>query len=335
MDMSAVFPASTARAGGVVADEKRALVVADDPDLQRFVEEALASKFAVVCIAPGTEREVRASEELHPALVVIEGHRFASIAREHFNLERQIESSRAARELAEQTSRTQAQLLRMVSHELRTPLGVIQLQTKALERSGSEGLSEAQATALLRTQRAAMRLLQLVDTLLDYTRAQSDQLTLRSEWFDLSLLVDEIVEEARADAECKGLELRVDVQSGLAPLCSDRRLVGIVITNLVGNAVKFTECGSIRVSASTEEGVHVVSVADTGPGIPQEQQNAVFEPFQRLERGGQHSPGFGLGLALVRQLTTTLGGSVQLESREGAGSTFRLRLPPLDVLPPM
>jgi signal transduction histidine kinase len=331
--MSAVFPASSARAGGVVAGEKRALVVADDLELQRFVEDALATNYAVVCIAPGTEREVRASEEVHPALVVIDGNRFACIAREHFNLERQVESSRAAREHAEQTSRTQAQLLRMVSHELRTPLGVIQLQTKALERSGSEGLSQTQATALMRTQRAAMRLLQLVDTLLDYTRAQSDQLTLRSEWFDLSLLIDEIVEEARADAETKGLELRVDVQSALAPLCSDRRLVGIVLTNLIGNAIKFTECGSVRVAASAEEGVHVVSVTDTGPGIPQDQQDLVFEPFHRIERGGQPSPGFGLGLALVRQLTTTLGGSVELESREGAGSTFRVRLPPLDVQP--
>jgi signal transduction histidine kinase len=316
-----------------VADEKHALIVADDLELQRFVEEALASKYAVVCIAPGTEREVRASEQIRPALVVIDGDRFARIAREHFDLERQIESSRAAREHAEQTSRTQAQLLRMVSHELRTPLGVIQLQTKALERSGAEGLSQTQATALMRTQRAAMRLLQLVDTLLDYTRAQSDQLTLRSEWFDLPLLIDEIVDEARAEAESKGLELQVAAESGLAPLCSDRRLVGIVLTNLVGNAIKFTESGSIRVGASVDEGVHVVSVTDTGPGIPQEQQNLVFEPFQRLDRGGQPSPGFGLGLALVRQLTATLGGSVHLESREGAGSTFRVRLPPLDVQP--
>jgi signal transduction histidine kinase len=331
--MSAVFPASTARAGGVVADETRALVVADDLELQRFMEEALASKYAVVCVAPGTEREVRASEEFHPALVVIDGARFACIAREHFELEKLIQSSRAAREHAEQTTRMQAQLLRMVSHELRTPLGVIQLQTKALERSGSEGLSQAQATALMRTQRAAMRLLQLVDTLLDYTRAQSDQLTVRCESFDLSLLIDEVVEEARGEAESKGLELRLALQSGLAPLCSDRRLVGIVITNLVGNAIKFTDCGSICVSALTEEGVHVVSVADTGPGIPPEQQKLVFEPFQRLERGGQHSPGFGLGLALVRQLTATLGGSVQLESREGAGSIFRVRLPPLDGQP--
>jgi signal transduction histidine kinase len=332
--MSAVSPGSVARAGRVVAAEPNALVVADDLELKRFVEEALASKYEVVCIAPGTEREARASDELHPALVVIDGDRFASIAREHLELEKQLESSRSARERAEHTSQTQAQLLRMVSHELRTPLSIIQLQMKTLERSRSDALSQEQTTALMRTQRAALRLLQLVDTLLDYTRAQSDQLTIRSEWFDLSLLIDEIVEEGRAEADCKGLELRVDVQSEVAPLCSDRRLVGIVITNLVGNAIKFTECGSIRVSAATEEGAHVVSVADTGPGIPQELQDVVFEPFQRLERTGQPSHGFGLGLALVRQLAATLGGSVELESREGFGSTFRVRFPPLDVQPP-
>jgi signal transduction histidine kinase len=274
---------------------------------------------------------VRASEELHPALVVVDGTRFACIAREHVDLEKLVESSRAAREHAEHTSQTQAQLLRMVSHELRTPLSIIQLQMKTLERSGAGALSQEQATALMRTQRAAVRLLQLVETLLDYTRAQSDQLTIRCEWFDLALLIDEIADEARAEADCKGLELRVDVQSGVAPLCSDRRLVGIVITNLIGNAIKFTGCGSVRVSASTEEGAHVVTVADTGPGIPQEQQDLVFEPFQRLERAGQPSHGFGLGLALVRQLATTLGGSVQLESREGLGSTFRVRFPPLDA----
>jgi signal transduction histidine kinase len=329
MDMSAVFPGPAARADRFVADEARALVVADDLELQRFAEEALASKYEVVCIAPGTEGEARASEELHPALVVIDGNRFASIAREHLELEKRVESSRVAREHAEQASHKQAELLRMVSHELRTPLAVIQLQMKTLARSGSEAPSQGQATALMRTQRATMRLLQLVDTLLDYTRAQSNQLTIRSEWFDLSLLIDEIVEEGSVEAESKGLELRVALPSGLAPLCSDRRLVSIVITNLVGNAIKFTQSGSVCVSAWMEESSHVVSVVDTGPGIPQDKQSLVFEPFQRLERGGQPSHGFGLGLALVQQLATTLGGSVQLESREGVGSIFRVRFPPL------
>jgi signal transduction histidine kinase len=316
--------------GSVAAAPKRALVVGDDPELGQFIASALGSECEVVCVASGTEKEAQACEDVHPALVVVDGDRFARIAREHLEPERLVESLRAACEQAERKGQAKSDLLNMVAHELRTPLSVIQLQVQMLARPGTEALSPSQATALARTQRATARLLQLVDSLLEYTRAQSGQITIRTESFDVALLVDEIVDEARTAAERKGLEVRVDVRPGLPALRSDRRLVGVVLTNLVGNAIKFTERGSVGVSIAEEGGTHVVSVVDTGPGIPEQHQSRIFEPFYQPERGGQPS-GFGLGLALARQLVATLSGSIQLESREGVGSTFHVRFPPLDA----
>ena len=109
---------------------------------------------------------------------------------------------------------------------------------------------------------------------------------------------------------------------------TDRRLLRLVLANLVGNAVKFTERGSVTVSLGHSADTHSFEVSDTGPGIPPEDQRRIFDPFEQLDPiRHKHVPGVGLGLALVQQLVTALGGEITLESQVGRGSAFKVTLP--------
>ncbi|HEY6003858.1 MAG TPA: PAS domain-containing sensor histidine kinase [Anaeromyxobacter sp.] len=141
-------------------------------------------------------------------------------------------------------------------------------------------------------------------------------------------IVEEAVEEERSQAEVKGLGLRVSAPEGLPPVLTDPRFVRVVVSNLVGNAVKFTEAGGVEVSIGAGEGAQRISVRDSGPGIPEADQARIFEPFeQRDPVHMKHLPGVGLGLALVREICAALGGRVELRSAPGAGSTFTVVLP--------
>ena len=139
--------------------------------------------------------------------------------------------------------------------------------------------------------------------------------------------VSEALEEMRFQAERKGLTLRVE-SSDLPPLVTDPSLLRLVVTNLVGNAIKFTSAGGIEVRLGHRDGAHRIAVADTGPGIARADQRRVFEPFEQLSpMSKKHAPGFGLGLALARDVTAALGGRIELTSAPGSGSTFTVVIP--------
>jgi signal transduction histidine kinase len=111
-------------------------------------------------------------------------------------------------------------------------------------------------------------------------------------------------------------------------LHSDPELVRMVLTNLINNAIKFTERGEIVVCVEHDDGCHRVVVKDTGPGIPPEERTRIFEPFEHIEpTRHKHTPGVGLGLALVREMASALGGRIDLESEPGRGSEFTVFLP--------
>jgi signal transduction histidine kinase len=149
---------------------------------------------------------------------------------------------------------------------------------------------------------------------------------------DLAVLAAETVEEMLPQAQQKNLELGLLPAPELPPLQSDPRLVRLILTNLLDNALKYTEQGGVEVSIGLEEGAHRLAVRDTGPGIATEQQALIFEPFEQLEPIRQkHTPGVGLGLALVREMAGALGGRIELTSQPGAGSTFSVVLPPASV----
>lgn len=243
-------------------------------------------------------------------------------------LQAALDSMRVALDYAEKSSQVKSNFLRLVSHELRTPLTVLQLQLQRLERDAEQTMTERQRTIIDRISGASRRLLDLIESLLEYARIESGRLQLHVEPTDLNFLVGEVVSELEPQASRRNLEIRFSPTTEVPLLASDPRLIRLILVNLIGNAIKFTDEGYVEVRVGIEQDLHRVTVRDTGPGIPKEQQSVVFEPFAHLEPVHQkHTPGVGLGLALVREMTTALGGTIELESEEGRGATFTLFIP--------
>jgi len=176
--------------------------------------------------------------------------------------------------------------------------------------------------------RSSRELLDLVEATLDLSRLEARRMPLELREIDLMELFDDLALESRAWRLQPGVELTWDVVPGTPRITSDPVKLRMVLKNLVGNAVKFTERGRIVVGARAALGAAELTVHDTGIGIPPEAQTLIFEPFRQADRN-VHSRfgGAGLGLYIVRRLLDAIGGSINLDSQVGVGSTFRLVLP--------
>ena len=237
-----------------------------------------------------------------------------------------------ARLQADEARQIKAQFAANVSHELRTPLNLIMGFSEMMIRS-PEVYGEVHWTPALRADireihRASRHLLGMVDDILDLSRIEAQRLPLRMEATDLRDLIREAVATSSGLLRGKDVELITDLPPDLPQLLLDRTRIRQVLLNLLNNAIRFTDQGSIRVSARVQGGQVVVAVTDTGVGIPAPELSAIFEEFRQAQgsvtsgRGGA-----GLGLAICRQFVRLHGGQVEAESEVGKGSTFRFRLP--------
>ncbi|HKC23852.1 MAG TPA: ATP-binding protein, partial [Thermoanaerobaculia bacterium] len=228
---------------------------------------------------------------------------------------------------AEAANRMKSEFLGLVAHELRTPLTALQLQMERLRRDPAAQPNARQAQILAAMSLSERRLADLIEGLLQYMRVERGGYQLATERVAVETLVSEALDEMRLQAERKGLTLSFE-SSKLPPLVTDPSLLRLVVTNLVGNAIKFTSAGGIEVRLGHRDGAHRIAVADTGPGIARADQRRVFEPFEQVSpMTKKHLPGFGLGLALARDVTAALGGRIELASAPGAGSTFTVVIP--------
>jgi signal transduction histidine kinase len=244
-----------------------------------------------------------------------------------------LDVARAAREQAEHAARVKSHFLRMVSHELRTPLTPLILNLAMLRRDPECPLAPGQEALAAKIGESANRLRNLIESVLEYAGLQGSRRAARGEVIDMAVLAAEVAEELRPEAEGKGLALRVTAPAGLPLMCTDRRGVRLVLGHLIGNAVKFSERGEVEVTLTAAATGVAVAVRDTGPGIPRDRQQTVFEPFTHLEPvERKHTPGVGLGLTVVKELVQSLGGRIDLESDVGRGSTFTVVLPSLSGL---
>jgi len=249
------------------------------------------------------------------------------LARRKRELQTALDAMRFAREQADRASAQKTSLLRLVSHELRTPISALLLQVERLRRDAGE-LSPPHRDAVSRMRSATQRLSGLVDSLLEYARVDAGRVTLEPESLDPARIAADVLDELRPHADAKRLALHSTAPGAVPLLETDPRLLRLVLVNLVSNAIKFSDEGSVTVTIDVEGAEHRIAVRDTGRGIAPEDQARIFEPFEQLEAiTRKHTPGVGLGLALVREMVSTLGGGITLESRPGAGSTFTVRLP--------
>jgi signal transduction histidine kinase len=177
--------------------------------------------------------------------------------------------------------------------------------------------------------RSLSRLTDMIQSLLEYARIESGRLELSVESFDLRELAQSAVDDFAQQAETKGLHLRLEAADGSASFESDSRLLRLVLVNLVANALKFTDSGEIVVGMELDASGCTLRVQDSGSGIEPNLRTTVFEPFFQGESAGhrQFTQGAGLGLSLVREMLHALGGSIELSSEVGVGSTFRISVP--------
>ena len=225
-------------------------------------------------------------------------------------------------------SRAKDRFLASMSHELRTPLNAVIGFTGTLLMKLPGPLNEEQERQLQIIQTSARHLLSLINDILDLAKIESGKTTLDIESVDLAAIVDEVIAAVRASAETKALKLTSTVAGGPLVVRSDRRAIRQILTNLVDNAIKYTDRGDITVDLVRSEGAVALRVTDTGIGIAPADMHLLFLPFQQLESlSTRRADGAGLGLHLCQRLATLLRGTVGVESQVGRGSTFTLTLP--------
>jgi signal transduction histidine kinase len=244
-----------------------------------------------------------------------------------------LEQEQSARSAAEEANRAKTDFLRMMSHELRTPLTAIQGYLELLDMGIYGGLSEEQKSILKRIESNERHLLAIINDLLDFARVDARRVELRITPLpirDIRLAVDPV---CRPQIDEKALAYGWQPGADQLVVRADREKVRQIVVNLVTNACKFTpRGGSIDVSCVRLDRAIELRVTDTGPGIPPQKLDAIFEPFVQLDNGlTRVSAGTGLGLSISRELARAMGGDLAVNSTFGQGSTFTLTLPRGDV----
>ncbi len=229
----------------------------------------------------------------------------------------------------EQASALKSQFLANMSHEFRTPLNAILGYTHMLLNGVSGPISEPQRKSLTRIDSNSRHLLALINDILDITRIEAGRMPLNLTTFEVAELVHEVMSELEPIIKRSNLSVTARMKS-LPAIKTDRQKVKQIVLNLLSNALKFTPAGSVTITASYDGNSRTIAIAvrDTGVGIPDEDQAKVFEDFRQLDSSPARGyGGTGLGLSICRRLSQMLGGTIDLASQPGRGSTFTLRLP--------
>lgn len=274
--------------------------------------------------------------------VLIDGHeqeRTSSMARieehareiEDYNYRLQ-ESNRLLHHIQQQKNRLYARM----SHDLRTPLNSI-LSACSMVADGMYGdVNEKQKKSMGAVERNVNVLLQLIDSILQLARLESGTLGMSSSRFDARDLINELSENLSPIAQHKHIGIQWSPPDSPAPIETDRDKLYLILQNIIGNAIRYTDTGAITIRLDQHPERLCIEIEDTGPGIHEEDRERIFESFQQGEHHQMTTPGVGLGLTITKELTHLLGGSLSLDSEVGKGSTFRVTLPahPPQSIPP-
>jgi signal transduction histidine kinase len=249
----------------------------------------------------------------------------SALAIQNARLFREIEDKGQQLELA---SKYKSQFLASMSHELRTPMNAVLGYTRMLLMNVYGELPGKVRDVHERIDKSGRHLLGLINDVLDFSKIEAGQLTLSNNLYSLKDVVQAVVAGTQPLATEKNLPLKIMVPSDLPAVLGDERRIMQVLMNLVGNAIKFTDSGEVRIEVSAADGSLMVAVTDTGPGIGEKDQENIFEEFRQAQSAStQKKGGTGLGLAIAKRIVELHGGKIWVESEIGKGSTFRFTLP--------
>ncbi|MCK0161465.1 ATP-binding protein [Allomuricauda sp. F6463D] len=235
-----------------------------------------------------------------------------------------------AKKYSESLLRSREQLISTVSHDLRTPLNTISGYSDLIEQSG---LNTKQQNHLNKIKSSSEYVQKLVNDLLDYSKLEAGKIKLDKVPFELTQLLEEITVDFEEIRSKKGVSLQLEIDEDLkTPINTDPFRIRQILTNLIGNAFKFTQSGHVKICAKVEVKNKVkwlrVDVEDTGIGISRKNQESIFQEFTQVKELSQKvHVGYGLGLTISKKLTELLGGKLSLKSKMNQGSTFTVQIP--------
>ncbi|MEJ2525353.1 MAG: ATP-binding protein [Desulfuromonadales bacterium] len=240
---------------------------------------------------------------------------------------KQVENALAkAKEVAEEANRAKSEFLANISHEIRTPITIFKSAIEYLLDSQND-LKDLQLLDL--AEQSAKRLSLLLEELLDLSKIEARQMSIREERFDIRDCLKNSVSMMVPQAKKKNLHLAMNVSSNVPKeVVGDQNRIGQILLNLIGNAVKFTEQGSVLVTAECSDKTLDITVTDSGIGIPEDKLTAIFEPFNQVNTSSTgRDGGTGLGLAISKGLVKLMDGNITVKSTLGQGSAFSIGLP--------
>lgn len=234
----------------------------------------------------------------------------------------------SAREKSESASKAKTEFLTNMSHEIRTPLNIIMGLGELLEETT---LDDRQQQFVRNLRGAGRHLLEIIDSILEFSRIEKGDVELKMRPFNLRRLIHNLTDMLQTLAIKKGLRFKLEWEGDVGQIyLGDKGKIKQVLLNLLGNAIKFTENGQVKLLVRQEEGADglVFEISDTGIGISDKERSAVFERFNQARTTlSRKQGGVGLGLAIVRILVEAMGGSISMDSRVGQGTVFTLHIP--------
>jgi signal transduction histidine kinase len=252
----------------------------------------------------------------------------------HRRMERRLDVVRTANGDLRDIAVRKDEFLASVSHELRTPLNVVLGYIDLLLDNSFGPLEPAQRDILHRITKNASNLSHLINDLVDLSRIEAGRMRIEMEVVDLAPLFDDLTAVMQVLLSGHDVTFRAEIVPGCDTVHADPDRLKQIVSNLLVNAVKFTEHGSITLVATPGRSERVViTVTDTGIGIPKEDHQAIFEPFRQVHERVRRAPGAGIGLSISSRLATLMGGFLAVESEPGRGSRFALELagPPAEA----
>jgi PAS domain S-box-containing protein len=246
----------------------------------------------------------------------------------HIGLYHDISELQEARREAEAANQAKSDFLARMSHELRTPLNAIIGFTRIVKRKGSDVLPEKQIENLDKVLISADHLLELINDILDLSKIEAGRMDVKPLSFDINPLVDLCLSTTQPLVDLDQVSFKKEIEADISPLYTDQQKLKQILLNLLGNAAKFTPAGKITVNVSCFNDSMVLSVIDTGIGIPNEALERIFEAFQQADTSTTREyGGTGLGLTISHRLANLLGGNLTASSKQGEGSIFTLTIP--------